>query len=147
PPADRGRLRIPRLSPTTPPAADSGAVADLARMLVAADNPVIVAGRAARTPKGIPLLVELAELLQAPVNDGHQFTLRMNFPSRHPLKGAGVVSNADLVLGLEVPDFYLLTHAITPINRFGMESRPTTKPGAKLVTISASDLLTKNNYQ
>src|SRR5215813_6905031 len=107
PPADRGRLRIPRLSPTTPPAADSGAVADLARMLVAADNPVIVAGRAARTPKGIPLLVELAELLQAPVNDGHQFTLRMNFPSRHPLKGAGVVSNADLVLGLEVPDFYL----------------------------------------
>ena len=129
------------------PPADSGAVAELARMLVAADNPVIVAGRAARTPKGIPLLVELAELLQAPVNDGHQFTLRMNFPTRHPLKGAGVIANADLVVGLEVPDFYLATHAITPVNRFGMESRQTTKAGAKLVTISASDLLTKSNYQ
>ena len=147
PQADRGKLRVPRLSPTSPPAADSGAVAELARMLVAADNPVIVAGRAARTPKGIPLLVELAELLQAPVNDGHQFTLRMNFPSRHPLKGAGVIANADLVVGLEVPDFYLATHAITPVNRFGMESRQTTKAGAKLVTISASDLLTKSNYQ
>ena len=147
PQADRGKLRVPRLSPTSPPAADSGAVAELARMLVAADNPVIVAGRAARTPKGIPLLVELAELLQAPVNDGHQFTLRMNFPSRHPLKGAGVIANADLVVGLEVPDFYMATHAITPVNRFGMESRQTTKAGAKLVTISASDLLTKSNYQ
>jgi acetolactate synthase I/II/III large subunit len=147
PQADRGKLRVPRLSPTSPPAADSGAVAELARMLVAADNPVIVAGRAARTPKGITLLVELAELLQAPVNDGHQFTLRMNFPSRHPLKGAGVIANADLVVGLEVPDFYLATHAITPVNRFGMESRQTTKAGAKLVTISASELLTKSNYQ
>ncbi len=39
----------------------------LARMLVAAENPVIVAGRAARTPNGLKLLVELAELLQAPV--------------------------------------------------------------------------------
>jgi thiamine pyrophosphate-dependent acetolactate synthase large subunit-like protein len=146
-PEDRGRLRIPKLSQTTPPAADAGAIAELARMLVAAEHPVIVAGRAARTPQGIPLLVELAELLQAPVNDGHQFTLRMNFPSRHPLKGAGIVANADLVVGLEVPDFFQLTHALTPINRFGMEARPTTKPGAKLVTISASDLLTKNNYQ
>jgi thiamine pyrophosphate-dependent acetolactate synthase large subunit-like protein len=147
PQADRGRLRVPRLSAVTPPAADAAAVSELARLLVAADNPVIVAGRAARTPRGIPLLVELAELLQAPVNDGHQFTLRMNFPSRHPLKGAGVVANADLVLGLEVPDFYHLTHAITPVNRFGMASRTTTKAGAKLVTISASELLTKNNYQ
>ena len=147
PAADRSRLRIPKLSATTAPSADSGTVAELARMLVAADNPVIVAGRAARTPKGIPLLVELAELLQAPVNDGHQFTLRMNFPSKHPLKGAGVLANADLILALEVPDMFQATHASTPINRFGMESRSTLKAGAKLVTISASDLLTKNNYQ
>ena len=132
---------------TTPPAADAGAVAEVARMLVAADNPVIMTGRAARTPKGIALLVELAELLQAPVNDGHQFTLRMNFPTRHPLKGAGVVAGADLLLALEIPDLFQATHASTPVNRLGMESRPTMKPGAKIVTISSSDLLTKNNYQ
>ena len=98
------------------------------------------------TPKAARLLDRLT-VVQAPVNDGHQFTLRMNFPSRHALKGAGVVANADLVVGLEVPDFFHLTHALTPVNRFGMEARPTTKAGAKLVTISASDLLTKNNYQ
>jgi hypothetical protein len=120
---------------------------ELARLLVNADTPVIVAGRAALTPAGIASLVELAELLQAPVNDGPQFTLRMNFPTRHPLKGAGVVANADLILGLELPDFYQLTHRVTPVNRFGMESTPTTKPGAKLVTISASELVTRNNYQ
>ena len=53
PAADRGRLRVPKLSMTTPPAADAGAVTNVARMLVAAENPVIMAGRAARTPKGI----------------------------------------------------------------------------------------------
>src|SRR5262249_31776704 len=83
PEKDRGRLRIPRLSTTSAPAADSGAVAELARMLVAAENPVIMAGRVARTPQAVPRLVELAELLQASVNDGPQFTLRMNFPTRH----------------------------------------------------------------
>jgi acetolactate synthase-1/2/3 large subunit len=147
PAADRGRLRVPKRSVTTPPAADAGAVAEVARMLVAADSPVIMAGRAARTPKGIALLVELAELVQAPVNDGHQFTLRMNFPTRHPLKGAGVVAGADLLLALEIPDLFQATHASTPLNRLGMESRPTMKAGARIVTISSSDLLTKNNYQ
>ena len=147
PAADRGRLRVPKLSKTTPPAADAGAVAEVARILVAADSPVIMAGRAARTPKGLALLVELAELVQAPVNDGHQFTLRMNFPTRHPLKAAGVVATADLLLALEIPDLFQATHASTPLNRLGMESRPTIKAGAKIVTISSSDLLTKNNYQ
>jgi acetolactate synthase I/II/III large subunit len=147
PPADRGRLRIPKLSATTPPAADAGAVNEVARLLVAAENPMIMTGRAARTAKGMALLIELAELLQAPVNDGPQFTLRMNFPTRHPLKGAGIVANADLILALEVPDLFHATHAITPINRFGMEARSTIKPGTKVVTISASDLLTRNNYQ
>ena len=91
-------------------------------MLVAADNPVIVAGRAARTPKGIALLVELAELLQAPVNDGHQFTLRMNFPTRHPLKGAGVVADADLrPRRSRCRTSSRRRTPCTPINRFGMD--------------------------
>ena len=37
---------------TTPPQGDSGAVAEAARLLVNAQNPVIVADRAARTPAG-----------------------------------------------------------------------------------------------
>jgi len=144
--AERAKLRVPKLSPTSPPAADAGAIAELAKMLVAAESPAIVAGRVARTPAGLAHLTELAELLQAPVHDG-QFMLRMNFPTRHPLKNAGSLTDADFILGLEKPDFFLITHRLTPVNRFGMEARRVTKPGAKIVTISSQDLSTRNNYQ
>jgi len=102
----------------------------------------------ARTPLGVARLVELAELLQAPVQD-MRFTLRMNFPSRHPLKlGPAVpVTEADVILGLEHPEFFQNLHTQTPTNRMGMETRPNFKPGTKIATISASDLLTKSNYQ
>jgi thiamine pyrophosphate-dependent acetolactate synthase large subunit-like protein len=46
-----------------------------------------------------------------------------------------------------VPDFWNATHSQTPINRMGMESRPTTKAGAKLITITAGDLFSRSNYQ
>ena len=52
------------------------AVKDAAKLLVAAENPLIIAGRSARTPKGIELLVELANLLGARVNDQHPFFVR-----------------------------------------------------------------------
>ena len=120
-------------------------------MLVAAENPVIVAGRVARTSKGIEWLVQLAEALQSPVKDQR---LRMNFPSAHPLYAdPGVlpltpsVAEADVILGLEVQDLYAMTHQMTPINRFGMESRSTTKPGAKIITVSAVELNHKSNHQ
>ncbi len=141
---DRRRLRVPRLSMTTPPAGDAAAVADIAKLLVAAESPLIVAARSARTPKGLQLLVELAELLQAPVMDRRQ---RMNFPTRHPLYGSGNLATADVVLGLEVPDFWNVTHSQTPLNRMGMEVQSLTKPGAKLITISSMELLMKSNYQ
>ena len=141
---DRRRLRVPKLSMTTPPAGDSAAVAEIAKILVGAETPLIVTGRSARTPKGLQLLVELAELLQAPVIDRRQ---RMNFPTRHPLYGSGNLAAADVVLGLEVPDFWNVTHEQTPLNRMGMEVRPLTKDGAKLITISSMDLLMKSNYQ
>jgi len=132
-PIKEENLRVPKLSMTVPPAGEPGAVAEVAKLLVNADNPVIYAGRLARTPKGIELLVELAELVQAPVNDLRQ---RMNFPSTNPLSVGGVAANADVVLGLEVEDFYNLTH------RRGV---PSTK--ARTVTISALDLNHKANYQ
>ncbi len=148
PAGERTRLRVPRLTPTSAPVGDSGAVSELARMLVAAENPRLIAGRVARTPKGVDLLVELAELLQAPVQD-MRFTLRMNFPSRHPLKMSPAVrvTDADMILGLEHPEFYMNLNSMTPTNRMGMETAPRYKPGTKIATISSSDLLTKSNYQ
>ena len=142
--ADKRTARIPKLTLASAPAGDSGAVAEVARMLVDAENPVIIAGRVARTPNAIKLLVELAELLQAPVQDRR---FRMNFPSSHPLYGGGSIAAADLVLALEVPDFWSMTHSMTPYNRMGMESKPITKPGAKLVTIYSGELTQKSNYQ
>ena len=144
PEEDRHSLRIPKLVVPTPPAGDPNAVVEAAKLLVAADNPVIVAGRVARTPNGIKLLVELAETLQAGVLDRR---FRMNFPTHNPLYNVGSVTTADVVLGLEVPDFWNATHSQTPINRMGMTSRPTTKAGAKLITITAGDLFSRSNYQ
>src|SRR3954469_7896811 len=47
PEADRHALRVPKLTLAAPPAGDPSAIAEAARLLVAADNPVIVAGRCA----------------------------------------------------------------------------------------------------
>ena len=60
---------IPKLGEYIHPAGDLSAVNELARMLVAAENPVLVAGLSARTANGLKLLVELAELLQCAVID------------------------------------------------------------------------------
>ena len=150
-PVTEKNLRIPKLVMSAPPQGDSGAVAEAAKLLVNAENPVIVAGRVARTPKGIDYLVELADVLQARVQDQR---MRMNFPSAHPLyghPGAGIatpnLSEHDVILALEAQDLWGITHKMTGFNKFGMESQPSTKLGAKVITVSAIDLNHKSNYQ
>src|SRR5678810_1184531 len=142
----KGRLRIPKLTLTSPPQGDAGAVAEAARLLVSAQNPVIIADRLSRTPAGMAHLVELAELLQAPVIDQGG---RMNFPSQHPLNmsngGRALLANADVVLGLELTDFWGTVDSFR--DSLVRSSRPLTKPGTKLVSITAGDLYVKGNYQ
>ncbi|MBZ5642585.1 MAG: thiamine pyrophosphate-binding protein [Acidobacteriia bacterium] len=137
---------IPKLALSTPPAGDSAAVVEAARMLLQAENPVFVADRSARTQAGIDHLVELAELLQAPVIDQAG---RMNFPTRHPLnqtsRRAAVISNSDLVVGLEAPDLWSAVN--TYHDQVHRTSRPITKSGAKIISISTGDLNIKANYQ
>src|SRR6266851_2400039 len=53
---NRDRLRIPKLTKATPPQGDDAALAELAKMLVAAENPVIICDRMARTQAGMPRL-------------------------------------------------------------------------------------------
>ena len=140
------RLRVPKLTVATPPQGDSGAVAEAARLLVNAQNPVIVADRAARTPAGIALLVELAETLQAPVVDQRG---RMNFPTHHPLnqtENAGrLIAGADVILGLELFDFWGTVNAMR--DSLHRTSRSRIRPGTRLISITASDLFTKSNFQ
>jgi acetolactate synthase-1/2/3 large subunit len=145
-PEVNGRLRVPRLTVATPPQGDSGAVAEAARLLVNAQNPVIVADRAARTPAGITRLIELAEALQAPVIDQGG---RMNFPSRHPLNltasGGQLIANADVILGLELTDFWGTVTGLR--DALVRTSRSRIKPGTKLISVNANDLHIKGNYQ
>jgi acetolactate synthase I/II/III large subunit len=140
------RLRVPKLTRASAPQGDSGAVAEAAKLLVAAQNPVIVADRAARTPAGVARLVELAEALQAPVVDQGG---RMNFPTRHPLNQSGsarqLVANADVIVGLELTDFWGTVNASR--DSLVRTSRSIVRPGTKLISITTLDLATKGNYQ
>jgi acetolactate synthase I/II/III large subunit len=138
--------RIPKLPKISAPAGDSAAVAELAQLLVSAENPVIVTSRSARTPAGLKLLVDLAETLGAGVIDQQR---RMNFPSRHPLnqtqRSRAAIANADVILGLEVYDFFGVVHTLG--GQVNVVPRSIIKPGTKLVSISSSDLFYKSNYQ
>jgi acetolactate synthase I/II/III large subunit len=138
-------LRIPKFEAVVPPQGDSGAIAEAAKMLVEAQNPVIVCDRLARTPAGMARLVELAEALQCGVIDN---VGRMNFPSRHPLNQSfrrGIVGQADVIIAIEMNDLWgTLTHFSDRIVR---RSQPATKPGAKIITLGVRDLYLKSNYQ
>src|SRR5215468_8762313 len=121
------RPRIPELTMPSPPQGDMAAVREAAKMLVAAQAPRINCQRAARTPEGMKLVTELAELLQCPVNGNGE---RMHIPSRHPLSGNGYTDyTVDVQLELEVQ---------------GGGAAPR---GAKLISISSLDLFMKSNIQ
>ena len=137
---------LPRLPQIAPPQAEDGALRDLAKMLVEAEAPVLVCDRAARTPAGLQHMIDLAELLQAPVVDG---SMRMNFPWRHPLnqssRGRAVISQADVILGMEMTDFWATLHSYVPHTEYS--TRLSTKPGAKRISLTAVDLNFHSNYQ
>src|SRR5215510_7350432 len=140
------KLYIPRYVPTSPPQGDTGAVKEAARLLANAQNPVIVADRAARSENGVRLLVQLAEALQAQVIDQGG---RMNFPSTHYLRRPPTaVGNADVILGLELTDFWATVNAYIDNGEQGVGINTSRiKPETKLISINASELLTKANYQ
>lgn len=124
-------LRIPKLSRTSPPQGDSGAVSEAARMLVNAERPMIMTERTARTPEGMKLMIELAETLQAPVSSSE----RMDFPNRHPLAGTGFANyDPDVTISLEVNDVSGTARAARARN-------------AKTISISSIDLSHKANIQ
>jgi len=135
------KLHIPKYTASGPPAGDSASVAAVAKLLVDAENPVIFADRCVRTEAGQALLVELAETLQAPVVGG-------KFPSHHPLSQAGgraLIANADLIVGLEVPDLWGTVNTVR--DQLHRSTQTFIKPTTKVVSISALELGMKSNYQ
>jgi acetolactate synthase I/II/III large subunit len=149
-PVDDAQLYIPRYVASAPPHADLNALREAARLLVAAENPVIVADKMARTADGVKYLVQLAELLQVPVVDQMG---RLNMPNTHYLNqnasAQNLIRNADLVMGLECRDFWnTVNQWIDNGEEHGHGLRESRiKPGTKLITISSVELNTKANMQ
>jgi acetolactate synthase-1/2/3 large subunit len=143
---EHAKLRIPKLPQVANPQGDSGAVAETARLLVNAESPVIIADRYARTPTGSKHLVALAEVLQCAIIDTSG---RLNMPSRHPLnqssRARGHVAQADLVLGLEMSDFWNSLNSFKDGTQ--RSSRHIARADARTISIGTGDLYTKSNYQ
>jgi acetolactate synthase-1/2/3 large subunit len=81
------------------PMLDAAQTREIAKKLVDAQNPRIAVGRL-RTPQGVKLAIELAELVGASTSTTAT-NGPMSFPQRHPLTGPGADTNYDYVLGLE----------------------------------------------
>ena len=143
---EEGKLRIPKLSLPTQVAGDPNALREAAKLLVAAQNPVIVADKYARTQEGIQSLVKLAELLQAPVVDNRG---RMNMPTTHFLcqseRAGGLLSQADCILALEPVDLYGQLNTMRDQLERSTTSR--VKNNVKVISISTLGLMVRANYQ
>lgn len=140
------RLRIPKMTMPSQAAGDPNALRDAAKMLVAAENPVIIADRYARSQGGMDDLVRLAELLQAPVIDNRA---RMNMPNTHYLcqseRAGTLIAQADCILSLEPVDLFgQLNSMRDQLERIDM---PRVKAGVKVISVSTHDLLMHSNYQ
>ena len=139
------KLRIPKVTRLTQPQGDSTALREAAKLLVAAEHPLIIADRAVRSAQGLKLMVELAEALGAPVvNNGW----RTNFPNTHDLDVSflrqTMLRDADVILLLEVNDPWGNLNSFSdPYKTY----RSLIKPGAKVITLSMQDVYHKSNYQ
>jgi acetolactate synthase I/II/III large subunit len=93
-------LAVPAYKPPTYVTIDTTRAKEIASGLLAAQNPRIAVGRL-RTPDGVKLSVQLAELVGASTSTTAT-NGPMSFPQRHALCGPGADSAYDYTLGLEV---------------------------------------------
>ncbi len=137
---------LPHLAPRVPPVADPAALEALARLLVDAKAPALLADRYAESEAGMARLIELAELLGAPVVD---LAGRFNFPTDHPLNHSGraraVEAGADVILALEPIDLWGSLNSFR--DQLVRRSRPIGPEGQKIAVIGMGELLVHANYQ
>ncbi|MGQ0550093.1 MAG: thiamine pyrophosphate-dependent enzyme, partial [Armatimonadota bacterium] len=116
---------------------------EAARLLAAAEHPVIVAEYVGRNPGVVPVLVELAELLAAPVIDLYTHG-RFNFPNTHSLDLSGaegdLLASADVILALDVMDLY---GTLSRVDRTTRRATPIA-PAAKVIHVTLADLAVRS---
>ena len=94
-------MKVPTYTPPTIAGIDASQAREIAKGLLDAQNPRIAVGRL-RTPEGVTLAVQLAELVGASTSTSAAQG-PMSFPQRHPLCGPGGSTTYDYTLGLEAP--------------------------------------------
>ena len=137
-------LSIPKLSPSIPPQADANALREAARLLAAAQSPVILADRAIRNSDGVKLMVQLAEARRA--NRGpRRANEHAQRPFRQPVRHEGP---AHPRCGL-----HPCARRRRPMGPDEQRRRPhhdyrrIAKPDVKVAHISLGDTYLKANYQ
>jgi acetolactate synthase-1/2/3 large subunit len=136
-----GPPRLPDVSryrPPKPVEPDRNALREAARWLVGAELPLVFADRVGRHPESVAVLVELAELLGAPVID---LGARQSFPTPHSLDFTGeertLLTEADLVLGLDCVD---LDGAMRlPVDAATRAAAKVTTTGQRVISISMDE--------
>jgi len=144
--SEEASLRIPKLRRRAHPQGDDESLREAAKLLVAAENPVIYANRYGRSERAPALLVELAELLHAPVIDGRA---RMNFPNWHKYNHSGrreqALAQADVLLALEPVELWGLTNDVQDL--IGRPNRRLNRRAdLKIIHVGTESLLVKSNY-
>jgi acetolactate synthase I/II/III large subunit len=141
------RPTIPRFVASIPTQGDAGAVHEAAKELIGAQYPVIVVDRCARSQAAVDLLVQLAELLQAPVIDRGG---RMNFPNTHYLNQSFTpgahIGKADVILALELKDIWGVLHVGRDRSDPPVTER-VARSDVRLISLGSNDLFIKSNYQ
>ena len=122
--------------PLPAPMADPAAIAELAELLSAAKNPVIVTEEAGSSPAVVEQLVELAELLGAGVVESRASSY-VNFPRTHPLH-AGFEPQEFL----QEADAILLLGVVAPWHPASKKLNP----GTKVAVLSDNPLRSELPY-
>jgi thiamine pyrophosphate-dependent acetolactate synthase large subunit-like protein len=137
-------LTIPKLTTPSFPAGDMNAVREAAALLANAEFPVIVVDRAARSQQGMQNVVAIAESVNALVVDRQG---RMNMPNMHHLyqMGGGALRRADVVLGLELTDYWGTVNDFSDNAAQNVSS--IVSPDTRLISIGVGDIYVRANYQ
>ncbi len=142
------RLQVPvkvpdiaRFAPPAPIGPNQQALREAARLLVAAEFPVIVAGRVCRSQDGVNGLVQLATLLAAPVLQ--EMRMGLSFPTGHPLNFPDqtelLIPRSDVILGAEAIDFTRFTHR-RPGRELGLP-KSLMRSDVRIISISLDEIL------
>jgi acetolactate synthase-1/2/3 large subunit len=138
-------LPMPKFIPVRQSVADPAALAEVAKALVNAKNPLIVADRCAKSQAGMDQLITLAESLQIPVID---LLNRMNFPTNHHLNATfdrGLIQQADVIVGFELTDLFSVVGDVVDLPH--RVSSIKIKPDCTVISISSMYNQGAGNYQ